>query len=100
MLRDITTMCHICCKEFSQDDDDIKVRDHCLLSDKFREAAHNSCNINYKASKFYPVVFHNLSGYASHLFIKKIIKINSEKINCIRTNEEKYISFNKEVIVD
>jgi len=49
-----------------------KVRDHCHLSGKFRGAAHNKCNLNYKLPKFYPVVFHNLSGYDSHLFIKKL----------------------------
>jgi hypothetical protein len=41
-------------------------------------------------------VFHNLSGYDAHLFIKKL----GGKIKCIPTNEEKYISFSKEVIVD
>jgi hypothetical protein len=41
-------------------------------------------------------VFHNLSGYDAHLFIKKL----GGKIKCIPNNEEKYISFSKEVIVD
>ena len=93
------TTCHICDCEFSEGDD-IKVRDHCHFSGKFRGAALNSCNINYKAPKFFPVVFHNLSGYDSHLFIKKLRGNNGEKINCIPTNEEKYISFSREVIVD
>lgn len=89
------TICHICEKGFSEEDN--KVRDHCHLSGKFRGAAHNSCNINYKVPKFIPVVFHNLSGYDSHLFIKKL---RGEKINCIPTNEEKYISFSRDVTVD
>src|SRR5271165_4994152 len=93
------TTCHICECEFSEGDD-IKVRDHCHLSGKFRGAALNSCNINYKAPKFFPVVFHNLSGYDSHLFIKKLRGNNREKINCIPNNEEKYISFSRDVIVD
>jgi hypothetical protein len=42
------------------------------------------------------VVFHNLSGYDSHLFIKNL----GGQIKCIPNNEEKYISFSKEVIVD
>ena len=43
-------------------------------------------------------VFHNLSGYDSHLFIKTLG--NSEgDISCIPKNEENYISFTKQVIV-
>ena len=44
-------------------------------------------------------MFHNLSGYDSHLFIKHLAK-NGEEINCISNNEKKYISFSKEVVVD
>jgi hypothetical protein len=90
------TECHICGGVLGED----KVRDHCHFSGKFRGAAHNRCNINYKAPKFFPVVFHNLSGYDSHLFIKKLRGNNGEKINCIPNNEEKYISFSRDVIVD
>jgi len=92
------TICHICEKDFSKEDE--KVRDHCHLSGKFRGAAHNSCNISYQVPKFFPIVFHNLSGYDSHLFIKKLRGNNEEKINCIPNSEEKYISFSREVIVD
>jgi len=92
------TKCHICDGEFSKAD--IKVRDHCHLSGKFRGAAHDICNLKYRVPKFYPVVFHNLSGYDTHLFIKKLHGNNGERINCIPTNEEKYISFGREVIVD
>ena len=54
------------------------VRDRCHLSGKFRGAAHEVCNLKYKVPKFFPVVFHNLSGYDSHLFIKTLG--NSEEI--------------------
>ena len=46
------------------------MRDHCHLSGKFRGAAHEVCNLKYKVRTFFPVVFHNLSSYDSHLFIK------------------------------
>src|SRR5271155_1650745 len=88
--------CHICGGEFSEDDEG----DYCHLSGKFRGAAHNECNINYKVPKFFPVVFHNLSGYDSHLFIKKLRGDNGENIKCIPNNEEKYISFSRQVIVN
>src|SRR6218665_1828569 len=59
------------------------------LSGKFKGAAHNECNINYKIPKFIPVVFHNLSCYDSHLFVKKLRGSQGEKIKCIPNNEEK-----------
>ena len=87
--------CHICEKLLGKD----KVRDHCHLTGKFRGAAHNGCNINYKIPKFFPVIFHNLSGYDSHLFIKNL-GTTGGNISCIPNNEEKYISFTKQIIVD
>ena len=75
------------------------MRDHCHLTGKFRGAAQEACNLKYRVPKFFPVVFHNLSGYDSHLFIETLE--NSEgDISCISNNEENYISFTKQVIVD
>jgi len=91
-----TITCHICDTALGED----RVRDHCHMSGKFRGAAHNSCNINYKFPKFVPVYFHNLLGYDGHLLITKLRGNNNEKNSCIPNNEEKYISFNREVIVD
>lgn len=88
-------MCSICIEPFVNE----KVRDHCHLTGKYRGAAHKSCNLNYKIPKFFPVIFHNLSGYDTHLFIKNIGKTKG-KINCIPVNEEKYISFTKSIPVD
>ena len=88
-------VCHIC-KELLEDD---KVRDHCHLTGKYRGAAHNDCNLNYKTPEFIPVIFHNLSSYDSHLFIKKLACTMKGKLSCIPSNEEKYISFSKEIKV-
>ena len=95
--------CLICKENLGND----KVRDHCLLSGKYRGAAHKDCNLKCQIPKFIPIVFHNLSGYDSHLFIKKLANTNlgdqrsisSGKLNCIPNNEEKYISFSKEIKV-
>ena len=84
--------CHICGKPLGSD----RVRDHCHLTGIYRGPAHNGCNVNYKVAKFYPVVFHNLSGYDGHLFVKKL----GGNIKCIPNNEEKYISFSKTIVVD
>ena len=95
LVYDNSTICHICNEELGED----KVRDHCHLSGKFRGAAHEICNLKYKVPKFFPVVFHNLSGYDSHLFIKTLENIEGD-ISCIPNNEENYIFFTKPVIVD
>src|SRR6218665_646399 len=77
-----------------------RVRDYCHWSGKFKGAAHNECNLNYKIPKFIPVVFHNLSCYDSHLFVKKLRGSQNEKIKCIPNNEEKYILFSRDIVVD
>ena len=42
---DKETKCWICKEEF---EDDVKVRDHCHFTGRYRGAAHNSCNLKYK----------------------------------------------------
>ena len=90
-----STLCHICNEELDKD----RVRDHyCHMSGKFRGAAHEVCNLKYKIQQFFPVVFHNLSGYDTHLFIKTFGNTEGD-ISCIRDDEENYISFTKQVII-
>ena len=55
---------------------DDKVRDHCYVTGKNREAAHWGCNINCKISKKIPVVFHSSRDDDSHLIIKEVSKFN------------------------
>jgi len=99
---DKATKCHICGKDgfVIGDEKKNKVRDHCHLTNRYRGAAHAECNRNYRIPKFIPVIFHNLSNYDSHLFIKKIfIKNPKERLECIPNNEEKYISFSKGIVL-
>jgi len=73
------------------------------LTGKFRGAAHESCNENYQIQKFFPVIFHKLSGHDSHLFIKKLkgnCEDSGEEASCIAKNEENYITFSKKWLVD
>ena len=91
---DEETICWLCGGELGCD----KVRDHCHYTGKYRGAAHNKCNLKYRKPKFTPVVFHNLSGYDAHLFIKNL-GYDLGNINCIANNEEKYISFTKTITV-
>ena len=46
--------CYICKKKFTKDNK--KVRDHCHFTGKYRGAAHNMCNMNYKTTKYIPVI--------------------------------------------
>ncbi|XP_067943085.1 uncharacterized protein [Watersipora subatra] len=89
------THCHICKRELDGD----KVADHCHLTGKYRDAAHNKCNLDYRIPKFYPIFFHNLSGYDAHHFVKSL-EVDEGRLNCIPTNEEKYIAFSKHILVD
>ena len=88
--------CWICGEYLAND----RVRDHCHFTGRYRGPAHNSCNLKYRKPKSISVFFHNLSGYDSHLFIKKIgCSINKkENLKCIPYNEEKYLTFTKTII--
>ena len=87
--------CWICGEELGND----RVRDHCHFTGRYRGPAHNSCNLKYRKPKNISVFFHNLSGYDSHLFIKKLgTPDKNENIDCIPNNEEKYISFSKTIV--
>ena len=90
------TSCWICKKEFGKNEE--KVKDHCHYTGRYRGAAHNECNLKYRKPDFTPVIFHNLSGYDSHLFIKNL-GFSEGNIDCIPNNEEKYISFSKKIKV-
>ena len=90
-----STYCHICEGELLDD----KGADRCHLTGRYRGAAHNKCNLEYRIPKFFPVIFHNLAGYDAHLFVKSL-GVTEGKINCIPKNEENYISFTKEIEVD
>ena len=86
--------CHICLKEFNEPENR-KVRDHCHYTGLYRGAAHNNCNLKYRMPDHIPIVFHNLSGYEAHLFIKELgKKFNRDDIGVTAENKEKHISFN------
>ena len=71
------------------------MRDHCHYTGLYRGATHNNCNLKYLIPDYIPIVFHNLSGYDDHLFIKELgRRFNKNDIGVIAENKEKYISFN------
>ena len=92
---DQQTECWMCKEKFGNGD---KVRDRCHFTGKYRGAAHKSCNLKYKKPNFTLVIFHNISGYDSHLSIKNL-GFSEGNIDCIPNNAEKYISFTKTIQV-
>ena len=85
-------VCYACGLDLKDD----RVRDHCHITGKYRGAAHNKCNLRMKVPKFVPVLFHNLEGYDSHLFVKSL----GGEISCIPKTDEKYISFSKQIVME
>ena len=99
--------CHICDKEFTEED--IRVRDHCHITGKYRGPAHQDCNLKLRLNPEelkIPVIFHNLRGYDSHFIMQEIgaiVKNHTYKnkkgeekqmnINAIPNNMEKYMAF-------
>ena len=86
--------CHICEKSFNAHD--IKRRNYCHFTDKYRRPAHQG-NVNYKDVHEIPIVFHNLSGYDSHFFIKALTTSFEGKLKLFSVNKEEYIYFTKDV---
>ena len=99
--------CHICNKQYTSED--IRVRDHCHITGKYRGSAHQECNLKLTLNPDkikIPVLFHNLRGYDSHFIMQEIGAIvknhtfknkkGEEKqmnINAIPNNMEKYMAF-------
>ena len=77
---------------------DVKVRDHCQISRKYRGSAHRDCNVNVKLYHCILLVFHNLKRYHSHLIMEELSKFRF-KINVIPNGFEKYMSFNKNTLI-
>ena len=63
-----STKCYIC--ENNYIDNDVKTRNHCRITGKYKGSAHRDCNINVKLNHNILVVFHNLKDYDSILSCK------------------------------
>ena len=68
--------CHICGEKYT--DKDVRVRDHCHITGKFRGSAHQECNLKLRIKPEnlkIPVIFHSLRGYDSHFIMQQIGEI-------------------------
>ena len=72
------------------------MQSRCHFTGRYRGSAHKICNFLYRKPNFTPVVFHKLSGYDSHLFVKNL-GFSEGDIDCIPNNEERYISFTTKI---
>ena len=69
-----------------------KVRHHCHVTGKVRDATHWKCNINFQLTKKVAVIVHNLRDYDSHLIFNELDKFDV-KIKVIPNGLEKYMAF-------
>ncbi|KYN21651.1 hypothetical protein ALC57_05969, partial [Trachymyrmex cornetzi] len=76
---------------------DLRVRDHCHLTGRYRGPAHSRCNLQYNDTYVIPIFFHNLAGYDAHFIIKDIANSFVGKVNLLPITKETYISFMKHV---
>ena len=89
--------CYLCRKNFATKKE--KLKDFNYYTGEYLGACHYSCQS--KQPNFIPIFFHNLSNYDSHLFIKNLAsRVSGERISVIPNNEQKYISYTKESLVD
>ena len=72
---------------------DVKARDHCHYTGKYRGAAHKICNLMYNTPKEIPVIFHNGASYDYHFIIKRLAEEFDGDFECSGENKEKYITF-------
>ena len=84
--------CYVCNKKYSEKD--IRVRDHCHITGKYRGSAHQDCNINYRLTDKVPVIFHNLKGYDSHFIMQTIGEIAIKHTYKNKKGEEKQMNIN------
>ena len=104
--------CHICFKQFGDSKKGPRVHNHCHYTGRYRGPTHRNCNLMCRIPSYIPVVFHNLSGYDAHLFIRELGRHSrdtmglhhgpgpSRSMEVIAKNKEDYISFSVEVAVD
>ena len=93
--------CYICGEKYVEKD--VRVRDHCHITGKFKGSAHRDCNLKLRIKPEdikIPIIFHNLRGYDSHFIMQQIGEIAKKhgeeqdlNINAIPNNMEKYMAF-------
>ena len=87
--------CHICGEKYT--DKDVRVRDHCHITGKFRGSAHQECNLKLRIKPEdikIPVIFHNLRGYDSHFIMQQIGEIAEKHEYTNKKGEKQDLNIN------
>ena len=87
--------CHICGKQYT--DKDVRVRDHCHITGKFRGSAHQEYNLKLRIKQEdikIPVIFHNLRGYDSHFIMQQIGEIAKKRAYTNKKGEKQDLNIN------
>ena len=87
--------CHICGEKYT--DKDVSVRDHCHITGKFRDSAHQECNLKLRIKPEnikIPVIFHNLRGYDSHFIMQQIGEIANKHGYTNKKGEKQDLNIN------
>ena len=95
--------CHICGEKYT--DKDVRVRNHCHITGKFKGSAHQECNLKLRIKPEnlkIPVIFYNLRHFImqqigeiakKHAYTNKKGEKQDLNINAIPNNMEKYMAF-------
>ena len=57
---------------YLQENNDVVVRNHCHITGRFRGAAHQYCNLQFRKNHELPCLFHNFTVYDSHHIMKAL----------------------------
>ena len=85
-----SSKCWICDNTYV--DNNIKVRDHCHITGKYKGSPHRDYNINLELNQKIPVIFHIKKNYDSHLIMQELGKFDI-KINVKSNGLKLYMSF-------
>ena len=87
--------CHICGEKYT--DKDVRIRDHCHITGKFRSSAHQECNLKLRIKPEnlkIPIIFHNLRGYDSHFIMQRIGEIANKHGYTNKKGEKQDLNIN------
>ena len=81
----------------SYTDKDVRIRDHCHITGKFRGSAHQECNLKLRIKPEdikMPIIFHSLCGYDSNFIMQQIGEIAKKHVYMNEKGEKQDLNIN------